>query len=118
MDAVVPEQEREPDLRATIGSEAGVSFRLKAAGLELDAPRAPWLGSKRVERVVVRHFVGRAAVMFSGERATHMIVLMPSDGTSEYGVGSFEIFGRFRVVERIDDATEAAARFGTFRTDG
>lgn len=101
-----------PMLEARIGNVEGKSCRLKAVGSE----RVSREGSK--SDVVVQVF-RRAAVAISekranGEKTNRMFVLEPGEAVNEYRRGPFWIRGRFKIVEKINNAKAAAEAFRDF----
>ena len=105
----------EPALRIRMGNRAGASFRVKAPGLEVVQTTKLEGGGKTIDAVVPRF--ERAAIAFSGKKVNRMFVLEPADEEDSFTFEDFEIRGRYRVVEKINDPEEASKRFRSFRAE-
>lgn len=111
----------EPALRVRMGSAAGASLRVKAAGLEVEREEKLAGGGKAIDAVVPRF--ARVAIAYSGKRSNgskfnHLLVLEPADDVDDLEpVDGFTVVGRFRVAEKITDPEEASKRFRSFRAE-
>lgn len=106
----------EPALRIKMGNKPGRSFRVKVAGLEvLEKKKLPG-GGKLIEAVVPRF--ERAAVAFSGKSMNRMFLLEPAEEENSFEFDGFEIRGRYRVAEKINQPEVAAELWKTISRDG
>jgi excisionase family DNA binding protein len=103
----------EPALEARIGNAPGASFMVKA---DEEIETCPVEGAPKGARVFdakLARFT-RAAVKFGGKTGQRMFVIERGDEPNEFALGPFWIRGRYRVVEKINNPAEAAARWKAF----
>lgn len=99
-----------PALLARIGNVEGKSFRLKVDGFtETSRPDG------HVVEGVVQSFE-RAAIAFAGTEGLRMFVIEPGPDENEFAFGPFFIRGNYRVVQKINNARDAAAKWADFRS--
>lgn len=104
----------EPMLKIVFGNEPGKSCQAKVLSLDLQSKEG------KVQTGVVRAF-DRAALKFSykigktEEKANRMIIIEPSTTMEEFSVGKFGVSGKFKIVERINNASEATKRWKAFQ---
>lgn len=104
-----------PALRIRMGNKPGASFRVKAPGLERGEETKLEGGGKLIEARVERFT--RAAIAFSGKSVNRMFVLEPAAEANSFEFEGFEVSGRYRVVEKVNDPEEASKRFRSFRAE-
>lgn len=105
----------EPALRVRMGNRPGASFRVKAPGLEVVSTTKLEGGGKVIEATVPRF--ARAAIAFSGKEMNRAFFLVPADEENSFTFDAFEIRGRYRVAEKINDAVKASKAFKAFEAE-
>lgn len=99
-----------PMLEARVGSVEGKSFRLKTLGNRE-------VGRKGHKVDVEVDTFRRAALVFSGKTTNRMFVLEPAEKPDEFRFGPFFVRGRYRVVEKINDAKAASQAWKAFEPE-
>lgn len=104
-----------PALSVRMGNKPGASFRVKAPELEVVSEQKLEGGGKMIDAVVPKF--ARVAIVFSGKSSNRMFVLEPSDEGDAFEFNGFEVRGKYRVAEKINDPEEASKRFRAFRAE-
>lgn len=104
-----------PALEVRMGNKPGSSFRVKARELEV-LEKEPLAGGGKLLVAEVPRFE-RAAVAISGKRMNRLFVLVPADEDNSFEFEDFSIRGRYRVLEKENDAQRASERFKNFLPD-
>jgi excisionase family DNA binding protein len=94
-------------LRVRCGGVEGRSLRIKAPGSEVSGKY------KGLVDLVVPTF-HRVAIATASTKTQHLFVLEPGDTEARIEWGPFHVEGRFRVIEKIEDARASANAWKTF----
>lgn len=103
----------EPALRIRFGNRPGASFRVKAPGLDVLEVTKVEGGGKLMDAIVPAF--ERAAIAFGGARVHRMFVLEPADEPNRFQFEGFEVRGRYRVAEKVNDPEESSKRYKAFK---
>ncbi len=112
-----PRSQPDPVLTAKVGNKDGVSFRLKA--------RQSFVIKKgRRSTVIGVPAFHRAAIYMTGRRSENrklgrLLVLesAPNDEPTEYEFHGFYVRGRFRIVEKVNQHSEAHHAWQEFEAE-
>lgn len=104
-----------PALRARVGNRPGACFQIKVVGGTSERVGVVDNRDPRVTiyMVEVAEFT-RVAARLTGREMGRLFILEPADVDSEYVYGDFFVAGRFRIVEKVNNARAAAERWKSF----
>lgn len=101
-----------PALRLAFGNAPGQSLRVKFADLTLGESKK--LKNGKLREAEVDSF-RRAAVAISGQEMHRCFIIEPTaKATNRFDLGPFFIEGKFKVVEKVNDAKKASQAFRAF----